>query len=534
MFSIEIFIALLVAVVILVRISRYLELPSAILLLVGGLGLSFIPGFGSIELAPEMIFTLFLPPLLFVAGVRTSWRDFRQNERSIGLLAIGLVVMTTLIVGFVAHWAIPDLPLAAAFALGAIVSPTDAIAATSITKRIGVPRRIVTVLEGESLVNDATGIVVYKLAVAAVLTGAFSIAGAGGQFLLNAGGGIAVGLAMGWLFMFFINRIEDSPVENTISLITPFTTYIAADRFLHVSGVLAVVAAGFYFSRRLPANSSETRLQAVSFWNMLDFLFNGALFLLVGLQLRRIIAGLGAVSLWQAAAYAGIISAALIGTRILGVYLIAYLPRFFSKKIRKNDPFPSWKPVFVVAWTGMRGAISLAAALSLPLMIKSGTEFPNRDLLIFITFFVILATLVVQGLSLPLIIRRLHLTDDGATASEEASVRLEITQAALTRLSEIENTGGAPAQLLNQLKNDYQRRSDGLANIVAEGENSCRDFFLDDRRLQLDILKTEREELLKRREHGALHEDAARRIENDLDLEEQRLQNHSRSADKTR
>ncbi|MEP7038150.1 MAG: Na+/H+ antiporter [Acidobacteriota bacterium] len=535
MFSIEVLIALLVAVVILVRLSRFLELPSAILLLVGGLGLSFVPGFSNIELAPEMIFTLFLPPLLFVAGVRTSWRDFRQNARKINLLAIGLVVMTTLVIGFVAHWTIPELPLAAAFTLGAIVSPTDAIAATSITNRLGVPRRIVTILEGESLVNDATGIVVYKLTVAAVLTGAFSIFEAGWQFLLNAGGGIALGLALGWLFIFFIDRIEDAPVEITITLIAPFTIYIAADNFLGVSGVLAVVAAGYYFSRRLPrSNSSETRLQAISFWNMLDFLFNGALFLLVGLQLRRIVAGLSGISVWNAAGYAAIVSAALILTRILWIFSLTYLPQFLSSKLSKDEMLPSWKSVFVVAWTGMRGAISLAAALALPLTLASGAQFPERDLIIFITFFVILATLVVQGLSLPPIIRRLHLKDDGATAREEAAAQLEILQAALKRLKEIETAGKVPLQLVNQLKDDYERRADGLTAIVSEGENSCRDFFKNDRDLQLDILKIERETLQNLRERGTLHNDAARHIENDLDLEEQRLQNHVRSADKNK
>lgn len=387
------------------------------------------------------------------------------------------MIATTLIIGFVTHWTIPDLPLAAAFALGAIVSPTDAIAATSITKRLGVPRRIVTILNGESLVNDATGLVVYRLAVAAVLTGAFSIFEAGWQFLLIAGGGIAVGLAAGWLLVFLLNRLDDPPVENTIVLIAPFAAYIAAENLLRVSGVLAVVAAGFNFTRRLPRfGSSETRLQGLAFWNMLDFLFNGALFLLVGLQLRQIAAGLGDISLMQAAGYAAIVSPALIATRIARVYLIAYLPRLLSKKIRRNEPFPSWKSVFVAAWTGMRGAISLAAALSLPLLLASGAEFPKRDLLIFITFSVILATVVMQGLSLPLIISRLHLEDGGETDCEEAAARLEIYRAALARIEEIENSNAEPPRMLERLKRNYQYRAEGMAEIVAEGENSCRDF----------------------------------------------------------
>ncbi len=348
------------------------------------------------------------------------------------------------------------------------------------------------------------------------------------QFVLNAGGGIAFGLALGWLFIFFINRIEDAPVENTITLIAPFTIYIAADSFLGVSGVLAIVAAGYYFSlRRSLWSSSKTRLQAVSFWGMLDFLFNGVLFLLVGLQLRRIVGGLNELSTWNAVGDAAIVSAVLILTRILWVFPTTYLPRFLSKKFSKDDPFPSWKSVFIVSWTGMRGAISLAAALALPLTLASGGQFPNRNLIIFITFFVILATLVVQGLSLPTIIRRLHLKNDRATAREEAAARLEIYQTALDRIGEIESEENAPPELVKQLKENYKLRADGLSAIVAEDESSCQTYFKGERDLKLDIISVEREKLQSLIRRGALHNDAARSIENDLDLEEQRLQNYN-------
>ena len=528
MSTLETLIALLLAVVVIVRVANALGLPPAILLLVGGLGLSFVPALGAVELAPAAIFTLFLPPLLFVAGARTSWRDFQRNAQPIGLLAIGLVVITTLIVGLVAHWAIPGLPLAAAFALGAIVSPTDAVAATSITQSLGAPRRIVTILEGESLVNDATGLVVYRVAVAAVLTGAFSAWKAGGEFLLIGGGGILVGLLVGWGISWFLRRIDDAPVENTVSLILPFATYILADEFLHVSGVLAVVAAGFTLSRRLfNTNSSATRLQGVAFWDMLDFLFNNTLFLLVGLQMRRIVGDLGAISLGQAIGYAAIISATLIVTRFAWVYPVTYLPKLLGRKSGADDPFPSWKPIFVVAWTGMRGAISLAAALALPLALASGVPFPQRNLIIFITFFSILATLVLQGLTLPPLIRALKLRDEGATAHEEVQARLEIARAALNRLHEIANSSAQPPPLWEQLRRQYQRRADGLQAIVAQDNSVCRDALRDDRQLQLDVLRAQREALLALRKRGALHEDAVRRISNDLDLEEQRLQNHN-------
>ena len=527
MTSLEIGIALLLAVVAIVRVAGALRVPPAIGLLLGGLGLSFVPQLRGVELAPETIFTLFLPPLLFVASVRTSWRDFGRNGRSIGLLALGLVVLTTLVVGWVAHWAVPDLGWAAAFTLGAIVSPTDAVAATSVTQNLGVPRRILTILEGESLVNDATGLVTYKLAVAATLTGAFSLAHAGWEFLLISGGGIALGLLAGWIFVEIIERVDQAPVENTLSLVTPFATYLVADALLHVSGVLAVVAAGFEFSRRVPrANSSGTRLQAIAFWNMLDFLFNNALFLLVGLQLRRVVGGLGALSLARASLYALLISATLVATRMIWVYATTYLPRVLGFGRSEDDPFPSWKPVFIVAWTGMRGAISLAGALALPFVLASGAPFPQRNLIIFITFFVILATLVLQGLTLPTLIRALQLTGDGETAREEEDARLSLARAALARLEQIENQGDAPAPLVDHFKKIYGFRA---ANARASDEN-VQAVVRDKSQVALALLQAQRDALADLRKRGDLHEDAVRRIQTDLDLEEQRLQNGEREA----
>ena len=528
MSQLELFVLLLVAVVVIVRAANALGWPPAILLLLGGIALSFVPALGKIELAPDVIFTLFLPPLLFVASVRTSWRDFRASLQPIGLLALGLVVLTTLVVGWVAHWIIPGLPWAAAFALGAIVSPTDAVAATSITKSLGVPRRIVTILEGESLVNDATGLVVYRVAVAALLTGAFSIWQASGEFLLLSGGGIVVGLLAGWLVKFLFDRIDDAPIENTIALIVPFATYILADEILGFSGVLAVVAAGFMLSRSaLDSNSSETRLQGQSFWEMLDFLFNNALFLLVGLQLRHIVTDLGAISPGQAAFYGAIVSVTLVITRFVWSFVATYLPKLWRQRPNADDPFPSWRSVFVVAWTGMRGAISLAAALGLPVILVSGAPFSQRNLIIFITFFSILATLVLQGLTLPAIIRALKLRDDGETEREESSARLEIARAALSRIGQLEETSAEPSVALKGMRRKYQARADVLESTCAPEGQARRDTFRDAHQLQLDILGSEREKLAELRKNGALHEDAVRRIGNDLDLEEQRLQNHS-------
>ncbi len=527
MWSLEAFIGLLIAVVVLVRVSRVLELPPAILLLLGGLALSYIPPFGNLELSPEMVFTIFLPPLLFYAAFFTSWRDFKQNARPIGLLAIGLVVATTEIVELFENAVIHYFTLAAAFALGAIVSPTDAIAATSITERIGVPRRIVTVLEGESLVNDATGIVAYRVAVAAVVTNVFSFLEAGQSFLVSSAGGILVGLAAGWLYVFLLKRFDDAPVENTITVIAPFTAYIVAENLLHVSGVLAVVTAGLYFARRAPRIiSSDTRLQGESFWQMLDFLFNGTLFLLLGLQLRRIVAGLGDTSLTEAIFYAFVVSAITILTRILWVYPATYLPRMLSKSLRQRDPYPSWKPIFIVAWTGMRGAISLAAALALPYTTAAGAEFPQRNLIIFIAFVVILATLVLQGLSLPPIIKWLGVRGDNSTAREEAKVRISVTQAALDKIKTLEESENAPPNVLRRIKSDYRNRLTATEAALAEGEDACRVFYATDRSLRLEIVRAEREAWFDLRTKGEFHDHALRHVEHDIDLTEQQLKDH--------
>ena len=529
MSQIELFLILSIVVVVIVRAANALHLPPAILLLLGGIALSFVPAFGNIELAPETIFTLFLPPLLFVAGVRTSWRDFRENLQPIGMLALGLVILTTLVVGWVAHWMIPGLPWAAAFALGAIVSPTDAVAATSITQSLGVPRRIVTILEGESLVNDATGLVVYRVAVAALLTGAFSVWHASGAFVFIGAGGIVVGLITGWIVKFCFKHIDDADIVNTIVLILPFAAYLLADEILGVSGVLAVVATGFVLSRsEFSENSSETRLQGQAFWNMLDFGFNNALFLLVGLQLRHIITDLGAISPGQAALYGAIVSATLIVTRFVWSFVTVYLPKLWRPKHNTSDPFPDWRSVFVVSWTGMRGAISLAAALGLPLILTSGAPFPQRNLIIFITFFSILATLVLQGLTLPALIRALQLEDDGETKREELEARLQVARAALERIGEIEESDGQAPPMLEELRHKYQRKAESLEALNAPDAQSSRDDLRDNHQLSLDILGAQRARLAELRSHGALHEDAARRIGSDLDLEEQRLQNHNR------
>src|SRR5215213_6424652 len=446
---------LLLAVAALATLATRLGVPYPILLVLGGSALGFVPGLPSVELDPELVFLLFLPPLLYVSALFTSWRDFRANIRPISLLAVGLVLMTTFVVGAVVHTVI-GLPWAAAFVLGAIISPTDAIAATTVAQRLGVPRRIVTVLEGESLINDATGIVAYRVAVAAVLTGAFSVWEAGLQFAVGAFGGVAVGFAVGWLVVWTRRHLSEDPsVQNIVSLLTPFVAYLAAEELphrlweglhelvgvpadLHFSGVLSVVTTGLYLGRKGPyITSSGTRLQGYATWELITFLLNGLIFILIGLQLGSVVESLDEYTAGQLVSYALLTSLTVILVRMIWVFPATYVPRWASRRIRERDPSPSWRSVSIIAWTGMRGVISLAAALPLPFETAAGAPFPGRDLIIFLTFSVILATLVVQGLSLPPLIKALGLEDDHIGEREENKGRIKVANAALRRLDEL-------------------------------------------------------------------------------------------------
>src|SRR5882672_8564216 len=450
---VEIFVGLLLAVAVLALLARKLHIPYPILFVIGGLLLGLIPKLPKVRLDPELVFLFFLPPLLFPAALFTSWRDFRANLRPISLLAIGLVLFTTVAVAWLAHYFM-GLPLAAGFVLGAIISPPDAIAAAAIADRLKVPRRIVTILEGESLVNDATALVAYRFAVAAVVTGSFSLARAGAQFFVVGIGGIVLGLAAGWLAEQFHKRVDDAPIEITVSLLTPFVTYLSAER-LGLSGVLAVVTAGLYLGWRMPEILSfQTRLRGGPVWEMVEFLLTGFVFILIGLQLPEVLRGLSGNSIplhrlvWDAL----VISVAVILIRILWVFPATYLPRLIFKKLCRHDPYPKWQHVTIVAWTGMRGVVSLAAALALPDKIQDNSPFPGRDLILFLTFVVILVTLVVQGLSLPPLIRWLGVKDDGSAEKEELEARLKANQAALVRLNEIAERDPAKIDALKRLR----------------------------------------------------------------------------------
>jgi len=526
---VEIFVGMLIAVVVLALMARKLHIPYPIFFVIGGTALSLIPSLPKIQLDPKLIFLFVLPPLLYPAALFTSWRDFRANLRPISLLAVGLVLFTTVIVAYLAQYFF-HLPLAAGFVLGAIISPPDAIAATAIAERLKVPRRIVTILEGESLVNDATALVAFRFAVAAVATGTFSLAHATGDFFLVCFGGIFIGLLIGFLAEQFHKRIDDAPIEITVSLLTPFAAYLLAEHF-QVSGVLSVVTAGLYLGWRTPLILSfQTRLRGGPFWEMLEFLLNGFVFIIIGLELPTVLSGLTDehIPIHQLIWFALLITLAVILIRILWVIPATYLPRLLFPHICRRDPNPEWQHVAVVAWTGMRGVVSLAAALSIPsYMSDDVTPFPGRDLIIFLTFIVILATLVVQGLSLPPLIRWLGIEDDGIIEKEEREARLKANQAALALLQDIKEPDGACAEAQQRIRIEYEDHILQLESVETNNAGTPLRLFSNEyERLSKQALQVERRTIIQLRNESVISDEVLRRIQRDIDLAEARLKQH--------
>ncbi|MDB6022623.1 MAG: Na+/H+ antiporter [Pedosphaera sp.] len=533
-FQIDEILFLLVAVAVLALLARKISIPYPILLVLGGLALALaledFPNLPKMKLEPDLVFLIFLPPLLFPAALFTSWRDFRANLRPISLLAVGLVLFTTVSVGYFAHHLVEGLPLAAAFILGAIISPPDAVAATAITERLRVPRRIVTVLEGESLVNDAIALVAYRFAVVALATGSFSLGEATLKFIIVSVGGVLVGLSVGWLASQAQRRLDDPPVQITISILTPFAAYLPAEQF-EVSGVLAVVTAGLYLGWRAPEIiGSRMRLQAGPVWQMIEFILNGMVFILIGLQLPDIWKGLAGlpIPVSRICWYAFLISVLVIVVRFIWVFAASYLPRYFSKRLRQRDPYPPWRTVVIVAWTGMRGVVSLAAALALPSMIHKDIPPLGRDavinLIIFFTSVVILVTLVLQGLTLPVLIRWLKVESTGETEREEREARLKANLSAMARLAELEEGARYPTELLQRLRVEYEDRIRQLeACDQTEGEGARWLFSSEYENLQQDALDVERQTIVQLRNERIINDVAMRRIQRDLDLAEARL-----------
>jgi CPA1 family monovalent cation:H+ antiporter len=515
--------ALIGAVAALMALAPTLRVPYPILLVLGGLVLGFLPGVPSVRMPPELVLVGVLPPLLYSGGFFTSLRDLRANVRPISLLAIGLVTVTMLAVAAVAHQ-VAGIAWAPAFVLGAVVAPTDPLAATSIARRLGVPRRIVTVVEGESLVNDASALVLYRSAVVAAAAGTFSFGDAAGRFVLSVLGGVAVGLVVGWLVALVRIRLDNIPAEIAISLLTGYLAYIPANA-LHVSGVLAAVTVGVYLGWRSPELSTPAmRMQGNAVWETLVFFLNALLFALVGLQLRPILDALAGRSALQLTGYALAVGTAVALVRLAWIYPFTYLPRFLVRRIRERDPYPPWQWPTLIGWMGMRGAVSLAAALAIPTTATAGTPFPDRDLIIFLTFCVILGTLVVQGLTLPVVIRVLGVESDHLDEKEDAKARIRAAEAALGRLDELVAEGWVREDTAERMRGLYNfRRSRFAARFDAADDGSIEERSAAYQRLRRELLEAERQAIVSLRREGRIADDVMHRIERDLDLEDSRL-----------
>jgi Na+/H+ antiporter len=517
--------ALLLAIAALLIAAPVLRVPYPILLVLGGLALGFIPGIPTLRLPPDVVLIAVLPPLLYSSAFFTSLRDLRLKARPIGLLAIGLVLTTMTTVALVAHAAVDSMSWSAAFVLGAVVSPTDPIAATAIMRRLGVPRRIVTVVEGESLVNDGTALVLYRVAIAAAVTGTFSFWDASWRFVWSVAGGIAIGLVVGFLVAAMRRRLDNPPVEVTIALMTGYLAFIPANA-ASASGVLAVVTAGIYLGWRTPELTSvQTRLQGLAVWEILTFVINALLFALVGLQLSGILDSLRGFSTSKLMWYGLLVTATVVATRFVWLPVLTYVPRWFSRHERERASAPPISHPVVISWAGMRGAVSLAAALAIPLTTHGGSAFPERDLIIFLTFCVILGTLVVQGLTLPLVIRALEIEDDGLDEKEAAKARIHAADAALGRLDELLDEEWVREDTAERMRGFYGFRRNRFASRFDDGDDGAiEEQSLNYQRLRRELLDAERDAIVRLRREGVISSDVMNRLQRDLDLEDARLE----------
>lgn len=519
-----VYLALLGFVVLFAGVARKLDTPYPIVLVVAGLVLSFIPGTPRVSIDPNFVFLVILPPLLFASAWRTSWRDFRYNLFSISMLAFGLVAFTVLGVAALAHFAIPAIDWKVGLVLGAVVAPTDAIAATSIARRLGLPRRVVDILEGESLLNDASGLLALEFAIGLLVSGeAPGIGDEVWRFIALTIGGIVVGLVVGFLIDRVERLVNDAPIEITLSLLVPYAAYLAAES-IHVSGVLAVVTCGLYLSRRSATFfAANVRLQAESVWQSLEFILNGVVFILIGLQLPKIVSAIHGYSISTLVLFGLGFSAALIVLRMVWTFpgtAFAYFVR--NHFLGQPDKLPGPKMIFIVGWTGMRGVVSLAAAQSIPLTLGDGSPLPHRDLIIFLTFSVILVTLVLQGLTLSPLVRALGLSGAAGPDCEEKEARRILIDAGLRYLEESQAQDvNELAPVYQDLLQHYHQRLKEVEDPEAQGILESASSF---RRLNVELLRVERRTAVRLRDEGRISDDVLRKLQYELDLNEARLQ----------
>jgi monovalent cation/hydrogen antiporter len=518
--TIETILLLLAVLVVVAVVARRLNTAPSILLVIAGIALALAPDLPRIELAPELVLLGILPPLIYSAGVAMSWREFKFNLRPIALFAFGCVVFTTCAVAAAAHWLL-GMPLAVGFVLGAIVSPPDAVAPLAIVRRLGVPRRLVVVLEGEGLANDATALILYRFAVAAVSTGLFSFTEAAGDFALIVVAEIAYGIAIGWLSLRLRRWARDPRVEITLSLLTPYAAFLVPQQ-LSGSGVLATVAAGLFVSWNGPLLiPAATRLQGIFFWDLVVYLLEGFVFLVTGMQTRTLFVQMHQVP-WHHVAYAILLTVAVvIATRFVWVYPAALLPRWLSPALRRRDPLPPWRWLFFLGFVGVRGVVSLAAALAIPLTTAAGTPFPDRDLILFVTFGVIVVTLIGQGLMLPSVTRWLGLAEHAADErQQEHAAELAARSQALTvgdnLLKQFEAEGRTSPEALAILRSRYDYRAGRLPEHTTDATVAAA-VAAD---LRMELIAAERAYIYRALQDGLITDEARRRIERELDLEE--------------
>jgi len=511
-------------------VAKKLNFAPAILLMAVGITLAFLPGLPHIVLEPEVVMQILLPPLIYSAGVSMSWREFKFNLRPIGLLAVGSVIFTTCAVAAASYWLL-GLPWGVGFILGAIVSPPDVVAPLAIARRLGLPRRILVVLEGEGLVNDATALILYRFAVVAISTSTFSMAKATETFAAIVVGEVLFGVAVGWLSLRLRQWAREPRVEITLSLLTPYLAFWAPE---HVggSGVLATVACGLYVSWNGPLLiPSATRLQGIFFWDLVIWLIEGILFLLIGFQMRLLVEKSNALPLSDILTAIGVVSVIVILARFIWFFPASYLPRWLSKSLRQRDPIASWRYIFIIAFTGIRGVVSLAAALALPLTLSNGQDFPHRDLILFVAFGVIFITLVGLGLTLPTVVRALDLSQHAHAEAvhereTEIAARREILHAARDSLKKIIDERNLPESLARFLLARHETRMRALPDppSVTGSETPATKGAP----LVRELISIERKLLHKLLRDGKITDEIRRRIERDLDLEEAAVDNREK------
>ena len=506
-----------------------IKIAYPIFLVLAGLGISLLPGVPVLKLDPEIIFLIFLPPLLYEAAWYTSWNDFWKWKRTISLMAFGLVFITSIVVAYASQALIPGFTLAMGFLLGGIISPPDAVAATTVLKGLKVPKRTIAILEGESLINDASSLIVFRFALVAVLTGTFSMQEATSQFFLVAGMGVLVGIVGAHIFYVIHRFLPTTPaIDAALTVITPYVLFLATEHFEY-SGVMAVVSGGLFMSFRSHEifKTGTTRINMTGVWNTLIFVMNALVFVLIGLELPDVISGLGETSLNEGIKYGLIISAIVIVVRLLWIYPVAHIPRWMSKSIRK-DPTPGWKNPLIIGWAGMRGVVSLATALSIPVMMNEETVFPMRNLIILITFVVIFVTLVFQGLTLPLIIKWTKIGEiDPILPSHEqqANIQIRLDQLALKYLNKKYSTEITRNNLIenynNSIQNDILLQNNQLESLemCTNRKNDVDEY----NQIMLDIYAQQRKELFRIKREKKFSDDEVRKAESQLNLNELKI-----------